>query len=65
MLVDGEPARYLVAADGLHSPVRRLLGLDAAGRRPARRYGLRGHLPVRAVDAVRRGALVAGAARPT
>ena len=33
VLVDGEPARYLVAADGLHSPVRRLLGLDApAGR---------------------------------
>ncbi|HET6625696.1 MAG TPA: NAD(P)/FAD-dependent oxidoreductase [Nocardioidaceae bacterium] len=41
--VDGEPARYLVAADGLHSPVRRRLGLDApvAG---ARRYGLRGHV---------------------
>lgn len=45
VVVDGEPARYLVAADGLHSPVRRLLGLD----RPAggtRRYGQRRHLAV-------------------
>ncbi|HEX4830426.1 MAG TPA: ATP-binding cassette domain-containing protein [Trebonia sp.] len=35
-------ARYLVAADGLHSPVRRSLGLDPP---PARhvRYGLRRH----------------------
>jgi len=43
LLVDGEPARHLVAADGLHSPVRRLVGLDApaAGRR---RFGLRCHL---------------------
>nr|WP_218852039.1 FAD-dependent monooxygenase [Nocardioides panaciterrulae] len=43
LLVDGEPTRYLVAADGLHSPVRRLLGLDrpVPGRR---RYGQRGHL---------------------
>ena len=46
VLVDGEPARYLVAADGLHSPVRRMLGLDAPARRAARRYGLRAHLPV-------------------
>lgn len=43
VLVDGEPARYLVAADGLHSPVRRLLGLDAAVR-ASRRYGLRCHV---------------------
>src|SRR4051794_13018838 len=28
VLVDGEPAGYLVAADGLHSPVRRMLGAD-------------------------------------
>ena len=35
LLVDGEPARYLVAADGLHSPVRRLLGLDAPAAAPA------------------------------
>ncbi|WP_426243311.1 NAD(P)/FAD-dependent oxidoreductase [Nocardioides sp. LHG3406-4] len=43
LLVDGQPTRYLVAADGLHSPVRRLLGLD----RPTRgqpRYGLRSHV---------------------
>jgi flavin-dependent dehydrogenase len=35
-------ARYLVAADGLHSPIRRCLGLDPP---PARhpRYGLRRH----------------------
>ena len=43
VLVDGEPTGYLVAADGLHSPVRRMLGLDrpAGGRR---RYGLRVHV---------------------
>jgi flavin-dependent dehydrogenase len=42
VVVDGTPARYLVAADGLHSPIRRRLGLDSpvAGRR---RFGLRGH----------------------
>ncbi len=45
VLVDGEPARHLVAADGLHSPVRRMLGLDAPAQ-GARRYGLRAHLPV-------------------
>ncbi|MGW5848840.1 NAD(P)/FAD-dependent oxidoreductase [Streptomyces sp. NPDC055254] len=40
----GFTARYLVAADGLHSPVRRGLGLVAppAPGRPAR-YGLRRH----------------------
>ena len=39
-------ARWLVAADGLHSPVRRELGLDAttAGARP--RFGLRRHFAV-------------------
>ena len=45
LLVDGEPTRYLVAADGLHSPVRRMLGLE----RPAsarRRYGQRWHVAV-------------------
>lgn len=42
VVVDGEPARHLIAADGLHSPVRRLLGLQ--GREaPLRRYGLRSH----------------------
>jgi flavin-dependent dehydrogenase len=45
VLVDGTPARYLVAADGLHSPLRRSLGLDAAGRGP-RRFGLRRHVGV-------------------
>ncbi|MER7516726.1 NAD(P)/FAD-dependent oxidoreductase [Streptomyces sp. NPDC126499] len=46
---DGITARYLVAADGLHSPIRRALGLTvrpAAGRRPALRYGLRRHYTV-------------------
>jgi flavin-dependent dehydrogenase len=41
--VDGEPARHLVAADGLHSPVRRMLGLDAPPR-ATRRFGLRCHV---------------------
>jgi flavin-dependent dehydrogenase len=42
VVVDGTRARFLVAADGLHSPLRRSLGLEA---RPAsfRRYGLRRH----------------------
>ena len=40
--VDGRRFRYVIAADGLHSPVRRLLGLD--GRASVRRrYGLRRH----------------------
>ena len=43
VLVDDQPARYLVAADGLHSPVRRLLGLDAPTHAP-RRFGLRAHV---------------------
>lgn len=38
----GLEARYLVAADGLHSPIRRQLGLDV-GARGLRRYGLRQH----------------------
>lgn len=43
--VDGVRARYVVAADGLHSPLRHALGLHGpviAGRR----YGLRAHFPV-------------------
>ena len=45
LLVDGEPTRYLLAADGLHSPVRRLLNLAGpAGHQ--RRYGLRCHVEV-------------------
>jgi flavin-dependent dehydrogenase len=43
VLVDGEPAGHLVAADGLHSPVRRLLGLDATAQ-GRRRFGLRCHV---------------------
>lgn len=55
VLVDDERARFLVAADGLHSPLRRSLGLErpdgpsrsGAGRRGGRvtpaRYGLRQH----------------------
>ncbi len=43
VVVDGEPARHLVAADGLHSPVRRMLGLDRPGT-GARRFGQRLHV---------------------
>ncbi|MEU7137096.1 NAD(P)/FAD-dependent oxidoreductase [Streptomyces sp. NPDC046261] len=43
----GLTARWLIAADGLHSPVRRALGLESPpGPRPAR-YGLRRHYRVR------------------
>jgi flavin-dependent dehydrogenase len=45
LLVDGEPTRYLVAADGLHSPVRRMTGLDVPAA-TARRYGQRCHVDV-------------------
>jgi len=38
----GVTARYLAAADGLHSPIRRQLGLGRPSRRRAR-YGLRVH----------------------
>lgn len=43
VLVDGDPVRHLLAADGLHSSVRRLVGLDAP---PAarRRFGQRCHV---------------------
>ncbi|WP_116950256.1 NAD(P)/FAD-dependent oxidoreductase [Jiangella endophytica] len=43
--VDGVAARYLVAADGLHSPTRRRLGLDVPVT-GARRFGLRRHVMV-------------------
>ena len=43
--VDGTAARYVVAADGLHSPVRRALGLDAQTT-TRRRHGLRAHFTV-------------------
>ncbi|USQ77318.1 NAD(P)/FAD-dependent oxidoreductase [Ornithinimicrobium cryptoxanthini] len=38
-------ASYVVAADGLHSPTRRWLGLEAPARGP-RRHGLRRHFAV-------------------
>ena len=41
----GVTARYLVAADGLHSPLRRALGLDRPDARSPR-YGLRQHFDV-------------------
>jgi flavin-dependent dehydrogenase len=42
----GRTARYLVAADGLHSPIREQLGLCLPDWRE-RRYGLRRHYPMR------------------
>ena len=45
VIVDGTPSRFLVAADGLHSPTRRAVGLDAASRMP-RRYAQRAHAAV-------------------
>ncbi|PKH41778.1 Dehydrogenase (flavoprotein) [Nocardioides alpinus] len=42
--VDGERARYLVAADGLHSPTRRLVGLESGRPSGRRRFGLRCHV---------------------
>ncbi len=42
----GLTARYLVAADGLHSPIARSLGLDVAPGRNRRRWGVRRHFAV-------------------
>ncbi|MFF3335578.1 NAD(P)/FAD-dependent oxidoreductase [Streptomyces sp. NPDC002888] len=42
VLVDGTRAGHLVAADGLHSPIRRALGLDRP-RHTRPRHGLRRH----------------------
>jgi flavin-dependent dehydrogenase len=44
--VDGHEARYLLAADGLRSGVRRRLGLQAPPRHRSRRYGLTQHFRV-------------------
>lgn len=41
----GMRARYLAAADGLHSPIRRSLGLSQPSRGP-RRWGMRRHVRV-------------------
>ncbi len=38
-------ARWMVGADGLHSPVRRMLGLEIPQRGP-RRYGVRRHFAI-------------------
>lgn len=43
VVVDGERVGHVVAADGLHSPVRRLLGLNRP-RTGLRRYGQRLHV---------------------
>jgi flavin-dependent dehydrogenase len=45
VLVDDVRARYVVAADGLHSPVRRRLGLETPAARHTR-FGLRRHFRV-------------------
>lgn len=38
---------WVIAADGLHSPIRRLIGLEGRAQRPGRRrYGLRRHYAV-------------------
>lgn len=42
----GITARYLAAADGLHSPIRRALGLDLPPAGRAARYGLRRHFAI-------------------
>jgi flavin-dependent dehydrogenase len=45
--VDGRRARYLAAADGLHSPIRRQLGLQrAAPSKTPPRWGTRQHFAV-------------------
>jgi flavin-dependent dehydrogenase len=45
--VDGRRGRYLAVADGLHSPIRRLLGLErAADPTIAPRWGTRRHFAV-------------------
>lgn len=44
--VAGLRARYLVGADGLHSTVRRLAGLDPSAPRATARYGLRRHFAI-------------------
>ncbi|XAS77398.1 FAD-dependent monooxygenase [Dermatophilaceae bacterium Sec6.4] len=42
VVVDGQRFGHLIAADGLHSPIRRSLGLDRESRGSAR-FGLRTH----------------------
>jgi flavin-dependent dehydrogenase len=44
--VDGRRARYLAVADGLHSPIRRQLGLERAASPTPPRWGTRQHFAV-------------------
>jgi flavin-dependent dehydrogenase len=44
--VDGRRARYLAVADGLHSPIRRRLGLERAPSDTPPRWGTRQHFAV-------------------
>jgi flavin-dependent dehydrogenase len=44
--VDGRRARYLAVADGLHSPIRRGLGLERAPSGTPSRWGTRQHFAV-------------------
>jgi flavin-dependent dehydrogenase len=44
--VDGRRGRYLAVADGLHSPIRRQLGLERAASATPPRWGLRQHFAV-------------------
>jgi flavin-dependent dehydrogenase len=46
VVVDGRSARYLAIADGLHSPLRRQLGLDRPSGRIRPRWGVRQHFAV-------------------
>ncbi len=46
VMAGGIRGRYLVAADGLHSTVRSLIGLDVPVRRARRRFGVRQHFAV-------------------
>ncbi|MCB0906270.1 MAG: NAD(P)/FAD-dependent oxidoreductase [Nocardioidaceae bacterium] len=43
IVVNGTCAPWLVAADGLHSPVRRMVGLEMPLARATHRFGLRRH----------------------
>jgi flavin-dependent dehydrogenase len=43
VVVDGLSARWLLACDGLHSSIRRAVGLERVARRRPRRFGLRRH----------------------
>lgn len=49
VVVAGESARYLVAADGLHSPIRTALGLDGPSA-SLHRWGLRQHFAIAPED---------------